>query len=62
MYIDKDSRGMYCIQDMTEDDFLDLFAALDSSDVALYNPRLVLLINEKNHIINNVGVLRKESR
>lgn len=53
---------MYCIQDMTEDDFQDLFAALDSSDVALYNPRLVLLINEKNHIINNVGVLRKESR
>ena len=53
MYVSKDSRGKYSLQDMTLDDIVDLLAALEDSDVELYNPRFIKLINEMYYITKN---------
>lgn len=53
MYVDKDSRGRYSLQDMTLDDIEDLIAALEDSDVGIYNPRFIQLINDMYYTTKN---------
>ncbi len=50
MYVDKDSRGKYILQDMTLDDVKNLLSALEDSDVGIYNPRFIQLINDMYYI------------
>ena len=53
MYVDKDSRGKYSLQDMTLDDIRDLLSAIEDSDAGIYNPRFIQLINEMYYITKN---------
>lgn len=53
MYVDKDSRGIYSLQDMTLDDIRVLLSALEDSDARIYNPRFIKLINDMYYITKN---------